>query len=404
MITILFVDDEANVLDGLRRMLRPLRHEWEMKFVDNGNDALTALSEKPYDIIVSDIRMPGMDGVELLTEVMRTHPGVIRLALSGHGELEKILEAARVAHQYQAKPCNAEILIDTVKRACALRALIASPELESELGGIDSLPSLPKLYADVMDEIANPNSDFGRVGEIISKDVSMSTKIMQLVNSSFFGVCQHVSSPRQAVSMLGLNTIKGLAITTQAFTTLDASVMGFDMENLWCHSGKVATLAARIATLESGDTRIADHALVAGLLHDIGKLVLATKFPDRYQPILPSQGGDPFSALDAEYEEFGCSHAEVGAYLVNLWGFSNPIVEALAFHHAPHKSVGNSFTPLTAVHVANVLLQQAEDDAFANDQSIDIDQAYLQAIGKGDQIPVWVAECHKFLLGINENQ
>lgn len=404
MINILFVDDEANVLDGLRRMLRPMRREWEMDFTVSGVDALSALAEKAYDVIVSDMRMPGMDGIELLTEVMHSYPRTIRLALSGHAEVEKILEAARVAHQYLAKPCESETLIDTVNKACGLRELFDSPELKSALGGIDSLPSLPKFYSDLMDEIADPNSDIMRVGAIISKDVAMASKVMQLVNSSFFGIKQHISSPAQAASMLGLNTIKGLAITTQAFSVLDASETGFDMEKLWRHSSVVAVIAERISTLESDDKKLIGNTFIAGLLHDIGKLVMAIKLPDHYQKFCSLRSDNQTGTLDAEQAVFGCSHAEVGAYLANLWGFPNPIVEAIAFHHAPQRSVGNSFMPLTAVYVAEALVSYFENDASGDDDEIPLDKIFLQRIGKENQASAWLEICREYLQEVDENE
>lgn len=402
MINVLFVDDEANILDGLRRMLRPMRREWEMQFVDSGDEALKALAEKPYDVVVSDMRMPGMDGVELLTRVMEDYPKIVRLALSGHAEMEKILEAARVAHQYMAKPCNADTLIDTVKRVCGMFELFDNPELESILGRIGNLPSLPHLYIELMEEIADPNSDMSRIGEIISRDVAMSSKIMQLVNSSFFGMSQHIASPTQAASLLGLNTIKGLAITTQAFSTFDASTSGFDMEKLWRHSSKTAALAARIAAVESDEKRVADHSFIAGLLHDIGQLILATQFPDLYQQTQPLRDAGELTETEIETRVFGCSHEEVGAYLINLWGFPNPVVEALAYHHAPSKSVGDNFTPLTAVHAAETLLRHIEENG--SDDEIEIDLNYLDRIQKSDRVPVWLAECRDCLMEANSRE
>jgi putative nucleotidyltransferase with HDIG domain len=403
VITILFVDDEANVLNGLRRMLHSMKKEWSMEFVNSGNDALIALCEKPYDVIISDMRMPGMDGVELLTKVMHTYPKMIRLVLSGHAEIEKILETAQVAHQYLAKPCDADTLLNSVKGACCLRELFANPQLGSILGRIDNLPSLPKFYSELMNEIAAPSSNSARVGDVIGRDLSMSMKVMQLVNSAFFGQVRHVSSPAQAVSILGLNTIKGLAITTQAFSVLDTSVNGVDMEELWDHSLKTASLATRIAKLESTDKKMSDYAFLAGLLHDIGKLVLASNLPLEYKRSVALQSSQQLCEIEAECKVFGCSHAEIGAYLANLWGFANPVVEAMAFHHTPGKSLSDCFTPLTAVYIAQVLLQHTKDAAQTDEQGILVDCPYLQRIGKEKQMPIWLAECRKFLSAVNAN-
>lgn len=400
MISVLFVDDESNVLDGLRRMLRCMRHQWDMVFADGGEAALKHLGSKHYDVVVSDMRMPGMDGVTLLKEVMTSHPRTIRLALSGHAEMEKILDAARVAHQYLAKPCDSETLISTIDRACSLRELFAGGELESVVGGIDRLPSLPSLYIELMDEIADPNSSINRVGEIIARDVSMCTKILQLVNSAFFGLNQHVESPAQAVSMLGLNTIKGLALTTKAFASFDSSSVAFDIEALWDHSSRVGTLSAQIAKLEHADKKVIDNAFISGMLHDIGKLVLATQLPERYASAVAAHTGESEDTVSAECGEFGCSHMEVGAYLINLWGFANPIVEALAFHHGPEKSVGNAFSPLTAVHIADALLNCDGDEAAVKNR---YDLAYLDRLGLVDHAPFWAAG-YEELFGENAAQ
>lgn len=191
---ILFVDDESNVLDGLRRMLRPMRRDWSMNFVDSGEAALEHISHEGCDVIVSDMRMPGMDGVELLGTVGQECPKAVRIALSGHAEMEMLLESVCAAHQYLAKPCDDETLKATIERACALRDLLSDERLTGLVTQLDSLPSLPTLYTEVTEELARSDSSLARAGEIIGKDVAMSAKVLQLVNSAFFGLrwpCRH---------------------------------------------------------------------------------------------------------------------------------------------------------------------------------------------------------------------
>ena len=219
---ILFVDDEPKILEGLQRTLRSMRQEWEMQFAGSGQEALECLSKEPFDVVVSDMRMPGMDGAQLLKEVMRLYPQIARIILSGHSDQEIVLKSVRIAHQYLAKPCEAETLKSVVTRTCALRELLADDAVRRMVSNMDSIPSLPSLYAEIMEEIQSPNASIQRVGKIISKDMGMTTKILQLVNSAFFGLRRHVSSPSQAVSLLGLDTIRALVLSVHIFTHFDS--------------------------------------------------------------------------------------------------------------------------------------------------------------------------------------
>src|SRR5216683_1384998 len=225
---ILFVDDEVNVLQGLRRMLNPMRHEWEMVFVESGQEALALLAQAPCDVIVSDMRMPGsdmrmpgMDGTQLLTQVMERFPLTVRIILSGYADSAMILKAVGPVHQYLAKPCDAATLQLTIARACALRSLLADPTLQGLVAGMQTLPSLPTLYLEVLEAVQDPQGSLERVGDIMSRDISMTAKMLQLVNSAFFGLRRHVSNPGEAVKLLGLDTIKALILSMQVFSRFD---------------------------------------------------------------------------------------------------------------------------------------------------------------------------------------
>jgi len=386
MKSILFVDDEPNVLDGLRRMLRPMRAEWDMSFARSGHEALEVLAAKRFDVIVSDMRMPGMDGAELLTEVRRRYPNVVRIALSGHSQKEMILRSVGPTHQYLAKPCDAQTLKDTITRACALRDLLADEALQGLVSQLTTLPSLPDLYIEIVEELQREDASIQKVGRIISKDVGMTAKVLQLVNSAFFGLRRHVSDPSQAVCLLGLETIKALVLSIHVFSKLEqANVAGFSLQRLWEHSMVTGTLAKRIAAEQDSDEKTADHALMAGLLHDAGKLVLAANLPEQYGKVLALAEMKAVSQGEAEKEVFGTTHAEVGAYLLGLWGLPGPIVEAIAFHHRPTESLANSFAPLTAVHVANALEHAQQNDGQADR----LDGEYLSVVGLADQLPAW---------------
>jgi CheY-like chemotaxis protein len=283
---ILFVDDEPNVLSGLRRMLRPMGKEWEMVFASGGEEALVALAENHFDVLVSDMRMPGMDGAQLLSEVKRRHPEVVRIVLSGHSEKETVLQSVGLTHQYLAKPCDADQLRDAIGRACALHGLLRENGLRELVSRISTIPSLPKTYTEMMEELHSPDTSIKRVGKIIARDVGMTAKVLQLVNSAFFGLPHHVSDPSQAASFLGVDTLKALVLSVHIFSQLDdVTSTGLSVTTLWDHCVATGALAKHIATAEGCTNQVRDHALMAGLLHDAGKLVIAANLPEQYRSV-----------------------------------------------------------------------------------------------------------------------
>lgn len=390
---IVFVDDEPRILEGLQRMLRPLRHEWEMSFAGSGDEALRILASRPFDVVVTDMRMPGMNGAALLAEVRQRHPQVVRIILSGYSDLELICKSVGPAHQYLSKPSDAETIKLTVGRACALRDLLADDALQLLVSKLQSLPSLPVLYTELMAELQAADPSIKKVSEIIARDLGMTVKILQMVNSAFFGIRRHVSSPTEAVSLLGLDTIVTLALTVQIFSQLDQARMpGFSPDALFAHSQRVACFAKRIARAEGADPKVFNDAFTAGLLHDVGQLLLAANQPQQYAEVLKLAQTEQLPLDRAERHVFGATHSEVGAYLLGLWGLPTPIVEAVAFHHLPGLCLAAGFGPLTAVHVGNAL---AHELRAANQEGccpvFDLD--YLTTIGLQDRLPAWRAVC-----------
>jgi HD-like signal output (HDOD) protein/CheY-like chemotaxis protein len=386
---VLFVDDEQRVLDGLSRMLRGMRPEWDMLFATGGQEALEILARSPVDIVVSDMRMPNMDGPRFLTEVMRRFPGVVRLALSGQADREMTLRSVGPTHQYLSKPCNAETLKETIQRACATRDLLSESALIRLVSQAECVPSHPASYDQIMRELRAPITSIKRIGNIVSRDIGMAAKVLQLVNTAFFGLPQRVSNPAEAAAFLGLDTIRALAITLHIFSHFDqAALQMFGIDILWDHSLVTGALARRIAMAESEDCTIIDNTSVAGFLHDIGKLLLVAGFPEKYQQVIDMAAQDNRDPLEVEIETFGATHADISAYLLALWGLPDPVVEAVRFHHFPQKSADREFTPLTAAHVANALENERRAPSLTGSTSrVDLD--YLATIGTADRLPLW---------------
>jgi response regulator RpfG family c-di-GMP phosphodiesterase len=278
---ILFVDDEPLVLQGLQRMLRGMRNEWDMDFVENAMQALERMAQASFDVVVSDMRMPGMNGAELLAEVMTRHPQTVRIILSGHADKDLILQCVGSTHQYLSKPCEPEALKAVVRRAAALDVLLQNERLKQLIGQIDRLPSVPSLYTAIINALKNPETSVDDVGALVASDVGMTAKILKLVNSAFFGLSRQLSNPAEAVSHLGLDTIKSLVLAIGAFGQFPSPRHGrvaLEMDRLWTHSIEVSGYAKVIAACEGASRAGLDDTFVAGLLHDIGKLVLMGNF------------------------------------------------------------------------------------------------------------------------------
>jgi HD-like signal output (HDOD) protein/CheY-like chemotaxis protein len=386
---ILFVDDEPLILQGLQRMLHSMRGEWEMVFVESGARALELMARNPFDVVISDMRMPGMNGAELLAEVLKRFPKTVRLILSGHADRELVLKCVGSTHQYLSKPCQPGELKSAITRAGNLEQSLRDENLRHLISRMDRLPSMPSLYVQIVDKLKDPDVGVEEIGGIVALDLAMTAKILKLVNSAFFGLGRQISSPAEAVCYLGIETIKALVLSIHAFSQFTTAKLGtFSLDSLWAHSQNTAGLAKEITRIEDADRRLQDDAFVAGLLHDTGKLVLASNFPSEYDQVLRTGRAGRLALLAAEEHTFGANHADIGGYLLGLWGLPVPVVEAIALHHQPAASSHMFFSPLTAVHVATALvnLQQAQDVQGLVEE---LDLNYLEKLGLGDRLEHW---------------
>lgn len=425
---ILFVDDEPNVIEDFKSKMGPIQSIWDVSFASSGEDALKVLAETPdYDVIISDIDMPNMDGAELLSIVMEEYPDIVRIVLSDHSGESVALKTIKSAHQFLLKPCDLDIMLYTIERPCKLRDLLKNDSLRRMITGIRDLPSLPSLYGLIVKEMNSPSANLKKVGYIISQDVSMSAKILQIINSAYFGLPKEIVDPQQAAIYLGIDTLKALVLSIHVFSTLkeESEFKGFSLGEMWKHSLMTGSLARDIARSILSDQKVLEEALIAGLLHDIGKLILL-KLPGKLKRIIEFSENNRVSFVEAEYAIIKTSHAELGAYLLGLWGISGNVVETVAFHHYPSKlledmlsalstSYNNSgnrqgfnenkrpqstmeyltgLTTLSAVHVSNALMMQKN---CSSDTTIFpyIDKTYLKTLNLYDRLSEWAYSCGK---------
>ena len=394
MARILFVDDDEADLLILRRILRPVGGEWDMTFVSSAQEALNEMEQSSFDVIVSDMQMPGMDGVELLEAVRKHYPDMVRIILSSIVEEETKLRALKAAHVWMAKPCDVEFLKDIIDRTSDWGRVLKDAPLKRLIGQIQSLPSLPHLYLLLEQEARSPDTSFGRVAQIVAKDIGMTAKVLQLVNSAFFGLRNNVSSVEQTVSILGLNMIRALVLSVGVFSQFDIRQQkGFSVDALMNHSLATAGLARTIAKTETRKRTFLDETFMAGMLHDAGKLLLAHNLPGEYERAITLAREQGIPIWCSEREVFGASHAKIGAYLLALWGMPDAIIETTAYQHNPSSCENREFSALTAVHVADVLEHEERDDSAALKVQ-EVDREYLAALNMENRLEEWAETCH----------
>ncbi len=394
MKSILFVDDEPRILDGLRRMLRPQRQIWEMSFANSGAEALAMMEKTPFDVVVTDMRMPAMDGAQLLEAVREKYPVTIRIVLSGYFEMEAALRAVPVAHQYLAKPCDPEKLREAIERSCALATLLPDGTIRRVVGAVGGLPTLPRTSTLLLEAMQGQDVPLEQIGKIIEQDVGLTAKMLQLVNSAFFGLPQQVESVRMAVSFLGLDTLRQLVLSVEIFRTfrVGGTIGGFTLDGFEKHS----QLAARIAAKLPAAQKVTSAAVVAALLHDAGKLVLATRLPREFEQALRTSVEKGVPLFLVEEEQLGTSHAEIGAYLLGLWGLPSVIVNAVWWHHHPsiREDSGPGLDVLAVTHIADALsfelTHEAPGDAPPGSALL-LSQEYVAQLGAEVELPSWRA-------------
>ncbi len=367
-----------------------LGKQWVVTAVTTGTAALAEMRQQPCHVVVADLDLPELDGASLLQQVRKKYPKTIRFILAPENEHNRVMKKVLGgAHQFLAKPLDKLTLKSALEQAEAANVWIPSGKIRELAGRIRVFPTAPSLYFELVNLLKSPDATTEEVGELIGKDMAMMTKLLQVLNSAYFGLPRHVTEPSEAVGILGFEAVKSVVMAVKLLNQYDRLRPAYlSMERLWRHSTDVAQTAKQLTVLATGDRSLAASAFTAGLLHDLGKVVLAANFDEQYSGVhsLARKLHVPLSEI--EKEVFGASHGEIGAYLFALWGMPPDLLEAVALHHDPSRSTSDEFSPLTAVHVANTLHCEITPDTEGLVVS-QIDEAYLAAIGCLDRLEIW---------------
>lgn len=386
--SVLFVDDEPQVLSGLRRMLAPRRREWDLEFVESGAAALEALDQTTYDVVVTDMRMPGMSGAELLGVIAQRHPSVARIILSGAANESDMMLSVESAHQYLSKPCERDRLESVIERALALKRELDPPDLAELVSVPNKLPSFPAITTAIVKEVQSDDPSLERIGEIVAKDVALSAKLLQLVNSSFFGLAQEIVDPRSAAKLLGSTRVIALSLGSGLYAEVPPSARRYSFDGLWARSNAIAAGSERISKALGASREVEGLCYMSGLLSVTGTLVLASQMTDRFLGV--SDTSTQIAEEDGLLAEFGVTSAQVGARILGLWGLPATVVEAVAFQRRPSTVAGavESCTPLAAVHLAVTQIE-----ATVRGLQPAFDEAFLESTGLADRLDDLIDAC-----------
>ena len=392
---ILFVDDEPLLLNFYAMMLEDHSAALESANAENGPQALDLLAHSRFDVVVSDMRMPGMDGVELMTEIRRRHPHMSRIIISGISDQEEIARCLETTHQFLSKPVREQELVATLACIRQLDTYLQDEKLKALVGKLDALPSFPSVYLKIMRELNTDEPSVENIAEVVAQDPGLTAKMLQVANSAAFGLAQKVSNPFEAVQFLGLAAVRSIALSAHVFSNFErVPVKGFSVRKLWDDALLCARITRVIMQMEGADENQTEDACAAAMLRNAGKLMLAQNLPRQCQQANALAAERGLALQNAEQEIFGATHSGVAAYLFGLWGLSAPMVEAVAFHLEPGKSGSGNFTPLTAVHVANVFTAGfSEATPPCKPSQLDLD--YLTASRILNRLDAWRAEIER---------
>ncbi len=363
---VIFVDDEPNILRGLQRTFRRMRNEWDMDFLEGGEAALKHLADNPADVIVSDMRMPGIDGAQFLTEASKTHPETIRIILSGEADREMTFRTVGVSHQFLPKPCNTDDLCDKIQRSLVAKSQLPTLDLQIAASSTASLPVSDQALQALKASLESASPSLEDAAEVFGSDPGLASKILQLANSAYFGIGQSVKNPAEAVKLLGVDILrplmdKGCFLSASEVPDLNTAVFAHAVSQ----AQSMADLASKAATDASASQAEIELAQVAGLLHNIGRLIICAKSPSCYAEVESGVQIDPATVGQAEEKTLNCAQTALGGYLALLWGLPDAVCSAIAHQSAPQDAPDPQDAVLLALHSARQTQIDGQSEAAA---------------------------------------
>jgi HD-like signal output (HDOD) protein/CheY-like chemotaxis protein len=391
---ILFVGEDQALCQDFQACCPGPEGAWTVQHVRTEEEALALCHQQTIAAVVADVNVGGKSGTELLDAFMRRQPKALRVIISDLADVESTMKCIGHAHHHVLKPCSAQTLLQVLEQAFAQEAWLPSEPVQGLIAQMRQVPSPLKAYAQIVEEMKSPSCSLEKIAELIAQDPAITAKVLQLANSAVFGLQLNIIRPSEAIGYIGLEVTRAVVLLAHTFSSFDQlKLVRFSMEDLWRHSVRVGQLARRLAVLESAGEDLAEQAFVAGLLHDIGKLLFAANHGGLFGKVLRLAREQHCNLWEAEAQVLpGVGHAELGATVLGIWGLPKTITEAVAVHHCPWRQRGRTFSAVTAVHVGNILDHEDHPDPSIILPS-QINTSYLKDIGLAGRVEDWRRGC-----------
>ncbi len=360
--------------------------EWQVISSPSGESALEEMAAGGTAALLCAVNLPGMSGADLVKAVSDQFPATVRFLMYKESEKAVLTQAVSAVHQHVPLPLDPAALKRALGHSMNLHGLLANEELAERVMAIGGLPSPPEIYNKLVAELNSEDANIQSISSLISRDVGITAKVLQMVNSAYFGLSSQVSSVQHATSMLGLDAVTSIVLSAGAFQQFKASpIAGYSIESVYSHSVAIGAKSRLLATAFGLNRKLAEDALLAGMLSDIGQVVMLTYFAEEFEAAIEMATAENIPLDQAERATFGVSDAKLGAYLLSLWGMPDPILEAVALHCVPHKTVSPALNVLAAVHLAYATDWDETHNVRDGAGSV-VDMAYVKSLGIGDQL------------------
>jgi HD-like signal output (HDOD) protein/CheY-like chemotaxis protein len=391
---ILFVAKDQALWNEFQAQEPAVTEDWLGQAVSTGQEALALLQTHNFSVVVADFALPDMTGIEMLDQTMRRQPSAHRIIISNVSDTESTVKCVGKPHFHLLKPFGVQTLMNALAQAFAHEIWMPSPAVQALIAQMHQVPSPPTTYFKIVKEIQSPYASIEKIADFIAEDPAVTAKVLQLANSAVFGLELQVNQPLEAIAYIGLETTKALVLLAHTVSSFEKKKLsGYSVESLWTHSVCTGRIAQQVALMEKGGLEMAEQSFAAGLLHDIGKLLLCANLPGLFNKTLALAREEHSNFWEAEAQLFpNAGHAELGAAILNIWGLPKPIIEAVALHHYPRRLSGHGVTPLTAVHVANIIEHENHPDPSIILPS-QINSAYLSELGLAHREEHWRRQC-----------
>ena len=326
MTELLIIGPTGGDLATLQRSVVASLPEWRVLLCPDADAALERIRQRPADVVLASL--PSASECEsLFAWVAAENPGAIRLAL-----FDSPPAAVIGAHQLLANRRNQSDLLPVIRAAAEVSATIAErPGLQKVMCRFQDVPSPPMLYFDIREQLDSATGDAATLARIAGRDPALVARTLRIANSGFYARPRSIGDLTEAIGLIGADTLLSLVLAASLYQGMPPP--GLRLESLWQHAVEVSSLAAQIVRIEGGSREQISHGVVAGLLHDIGLLVLLQNEASRYQPLWRDSAGDETALASRELEAFGATHGEIGALILKLWSLPSPVVNAVAHSH-----------------------------------------------------------------------